>query len=300
MNNSPNTRSAMAYWINPNTAADQTLSFTYATPFAGYYWAYQLSNVDTNAPIATSPSPLPFGASTSLTTVTNNSFVISYIAGNNNVNTAGIAPSPPLIKTDTTITGAPAGASMASATNTIAAPGLLNIVWNLPPGNNLAQYSAGAFAFIPADLGAPIVGGSVSPSLTAPGADFILTVTIDPFHFGNLTNVSVDLSSIGGPAANALVQSSDPNVWTNSFIVPGGAPIGTANLTVTAKQDAAPITGTGSVPINVATPSAPTLVKDTTPASPFNMYVGQGVTFSATFTAPGFVTYQWQKGPDPR
>jgi len=296
INNTANTRAAMAYWINPNTAAGQTLSFTYTSPQQGYYWAYQLSNVDTNAPVATSGAQILFSTSTSLTTLTNNSFVISVFAANNSQ--SGVTVNPPLTQTAGTITGAAAGASMASATNTIATPGLVNISWNLPPANTLAQYGAGAFAFQPLNVGAPIVAGSVSPPVTAPGADFMLTVTIDPFHSGTMTNVSVDLSSIGGSSANALVQSANPNVWTNTFNVPGGAPLGTTPLIVTAKQDAAPITGSGSVPINIAPPSAPVLVNDTTPATFFHMYVGQGVTFSATFSAPGFITYLWQHSGD--
>jgi hypothetical protein len=298
INNTANTRAAMAYWINPNTAAGQTLSFTYATPNSGYYWAYQLSNVDTNALVATSGAQIQFGFTTSVTTLTNNSFVVSFFSGNNSSGVNALTPSAPLIQTGTTIVNAPAGASMSSATNTIASPGLVNIAWNIPPGHNLAQYGPGAFAFVPLNVGAPIVNGSISPSVTAPGGDYIMTVTINPFHSGNITNVTVDLSSIGGSPANALVQSSDPNVWTNSFVVPGGAPLGSTNLPVVAKQDAAPITGSGFVPINIAAPSAPVLVKDTVPSGSLSMYVGQGVTFSASFSAPGFVTYRWQKSPD--
>ena len=297
VNGGGSTRAAMAYWINPNTAAGQTLSFTYTTPFAGYYWAYQLSNVDTNAPVATSGAQIQFGTSTSLTTLTNNSFVVSYFAGNNGQN--GLSPSPPLIQTSTTIVNAPAGAAMASATNHIVTPGLQNIGWILPPGNTLAQYGAGAFAFQPLNIGAPIVGGSISPAVTAPGGDFVVTVTLDPFRYGNVTNVSIDLSSIGGPAVNALVQTASTNVYTNTFIIPGGAPLVTTNLIVTAKQDAAPITGIGAVSITIAAPTLPALTRDTRPPAPgLNMYVGQGVTFSALFSAPGFVTYNWQKSAD--
>jgi len=296
INNTANTRGGMAYWINPNTAAGQTLSFTFTSGQQGYYWLYQLSNVDTNAAVVTSGAQVQFGTTASLTTLTNNSFVVSYFSGNNSQ--SGVTINPPLTQTAATITGASAGASMASATNTIATPGLVNVSWNLPPANTLAQYGPGAFAFIPLNVGAPIVAASVNPPLTAAGGGYAMTVTIDPFHSGNVTNVSVDLSSIGGSAANALVQSSNPNVWTNSFIVPGGAPIGTANLIVTAKQDAAPITGTGSVAIEIATPSAPVVVQDTVPTTGLNMYVGQGVTFSASFSAPGSIAYRWQKSVD--
>jgi hypothetical protein len=297
MNNPANTRSAIAYWINPNTAADQTLSFNYANngSFQGFAWRYELSNVNTSDGMIVTSGGLQPGLSASLTTLTNNSFVISYIGANND---SSFTVNPPLTQTATTQpSGGTGGASMASATNTIATPGLQNISWNIT-GAGVNQQSVGAIAFIPADLGAPIAAGSVSPSLTAPGAAYTLTVTIDPFRFGNVTSVSVDTTSIGGSSANALVQTSDPNVWTNSFIVPNAAPIGTIPLTVTAIQDAAPTTGTASVPINIAEPSAPVLVKDTTPATALFMYAGQGVTFSAAFSAPGFITYHWQKSPD--
>ena len=297
MNNPANTRTAIAYWINPNTAAGQTLSFNYANngSFQGFAWRYELANVNTNSGMVVTSGGLQAGFSASLTTLTNNSFVISYIGANND---STFSVNPPLAQTDTTQQSAgTGGASMASATNTIATPGLVTTSWNLT-GAAVAQQSVGAIAFVPADVGAPIVAGSISPSLTAPGAAYIVTVSIDPFHSGNLTSVNVDLTSIGGASVNALVQSADPNVWTNSFTVPGGALPGTYDLPVTATQDAAPVTGTGSVAINVASPSAPVLVDDTLPALPFSMYVGQGVRFSASFAAPGFITYRWQKSSD--
>jgi len=295
------TRSSLAYWINPNTTAGQSLVVSYTSPNPGYYWVYQLSNVNLSAPVVTSGPTMTNASTTSLTTLTNNSFIISFYSVNNaaSPNTVNsLTPNPPMIQTGTTRGDAAAGASIASATNTAATVGPVTISWNAlnPPGTG--NQGLGAVAFQPLGVGAPIVSGSISPALTAPGANFILTVNIDPFHYGNLTNVSVDLSSIGGSTDNPLVQSSNPNVWTNSFIVPGGAPLGTTSLPVTAKQDAVPIAGSGSVSINIAAPSAPVIVNDTTPGSPFNMYVGQGVTFSATFSAPGFITYHWQKSPD--
>ncbi|HOP98349.1 MAG TPA: hypothetical protein PLK78_13030 [Verrucomicrobiota bacterium] len=294
-------RACLAYWVNPNTAVPQDLVFNYTTPFAGYYWIYELANVDLSAPVVTTGPTMTNAQTATLTTVSNNSFVISFYSVNNaatpnTLNT--LTPNPPLIQTGTTRGDAPAGASMSSATNTIPLPGLVEISWNAanPPGT--ANQGMGAIAFVPANIGAPIVAGSVSPPLNAPGAGFVLTVTIDPFHYGTVTNVSVDLSSIGGPAVNALVQTSDPNVWTNSFVVPVSAPLGTATLTVTARQDAEPITGSGPVLINIAEPSAPVLVKDTVPSGFLAIYAGQGITFSAGFSAPGLISYQWQKSAD--
>src|SRR5204862_6584713 len=43
---------------------------------------------------------------------------------------------------------------------------------------------------------------------------------------------------------------------------------------------------------------APVIVQDTIPPTSFNMYLGQGVTFSATFSAPGSIAYRWQKSVD--
>ena len=46
-------REGVAYWINPNTTAGQSLVVNYTSPNPGYYWAYQLSGVNTQRPCLT-------------------------------------------------------------------------------------------------------------------------------------------------------------------------------------------------------------------------------------------------------
>jgi hypothetical protein len=292
-------RSAVAYWINPNTAAGQDLVVNYTSPNPGYYWAYQLSGVNTNVPVLQSGANTSFATTTSLTTTNYNTLIISYFSVNNAA-AAGInslTPNPPLIQCDVTRRDAAAGASMSSATNSIFLPGLQTISWNAlnPPGT--ASRGLAALGFVAGQPGAPGVIASVNPPGNASSLNFTVTATIYP-GIGSVTNVSVDLSPIGEASVNNLVQSSNPNVWTNTFMVPGGAPIGPTSLTVTATQDTAPLMGSGPLKFTVLEPAPPTIVQDTSPTNLFFMYVGQGVRFSATFTGPGSITNQWQFSPD--
>jgi hypothetical protein len=297
MNVSPSgSRMGVAWWFNPNTATNQSLVFTYISPQQGYYWAYQLSGVNTNVPVLQSGATVSFATSTSLTTTNYNTLIISFFSVNNAA-AAGInslTPNSPLIQCDVTRRDAAAGASMSSATNNIFAPGLQTISWNaLSPSPGTANRGLAALGFVAGQPGAPAVIASANPPGNASSLKFTVSATIYP-GIGNVTNVSVDLSPLGGPAANALVQSSNPNVWTNALTVPGGAPIGPTILTVTATQDTAPFKGSGSLQFTVLAPLPPTIVQDTLPDTLFNMYVGQGVTFSAYFNGPGIITNQWQ------
>jgi hypothetical protein len=300
MNNTGNSRAAVAYWFNPNKATGQDLVINYISPNQGYYWAYQLSGVNTNVPVLQNAATTLNATSTSLTTTNYNTLIISYFSVNNaaNPNTLNsLTPNPPLIQCGTTMGNASAGASMSSATNNIFTPGLQTISWNAlnPPGT--ANAGIAALGFIAGQPGAPGVVASANPSGNASSLNFTVTATISP-GIGNVTNVSVDLSPIGGASVNNLVQSSNPNVWTNTLTVPVGAPLGPTSLTVTATQDKAPLQGSGPLQFTVLAPAAPTIVQDTSPKDLFNMYVGQGVRFSALFTGPGSVTNQWQFSPD--
>ncbi len=300
MNNSGNSRAAVAYWFNPSTAAGQDLVVNYISPNQGYYWAYQLSGVNTNVPVLQNAATTLFATTTSLTTTNYNTLIISFFSVNNaaSPNTLNsLTPNPPLIQSGSTIGNASAGASMAAATNNIFLPGLQTISWNAlnPPGT--ANAGLAALGFVAGQPGAPAVIASANPSGNASSLNFTVTATIYP-GIGNVTNVSVDLTPIGGSAVNNLVQSSNPNVWTNSLTVPDGAPIGPTSLTVTATQDTAPLEGSGPLQFTVLAPTAPTIVQDTSPTNLFYMYAGQGVRFSAYFTGPGTVTNQWQFSPD--
>jgi glucuronoarabinoxylan endo-1,4-beta-xylanase len=99
-------------------------------------------------------------------------------------------------------------------------------------------------------VGAPTVAVSASPAYGLGGQSFTLTATITP-GVGTVTNVTVNLSALGGPSAASLVLSN-ANVYTNTFTVPAAAPLGTAMLTATA-TDTTPLKGAGGTAFTVLT-----------------------------------------------
>jgi hypothetical protein len=286
-------RMGAAYWLNPNTGPGQSLVVNYSANNQATFVLYQLSGVNLAAPIITTgPTTVPSLTTASMTTTDPNAFVISFASVNaGGGGTTGLVPVAPLTLTGVPFNGNTGGATLSAATNTAATPGAQSLAWTTTIGT--ANQGVIGLAFTPGQLGAPAVLSAVAdPKLTASGLTFNLTATVLP-GFGNVTNVSVNLSAIGGPAANNLVLSNN-NVWTNTFTVPGGAPVGNANLLVTAMQDVTPFTGGNFAQLTVLAAATPTIVKDTTPTNLFSMYVGQGVTFSAYFTGPGSITNQWQ------
>jgi autotransporter-associated beta strand protein len=116
-------------------------------------------------------------------------------------------------------------------------------VVNLPP-------YGGEFAFVAklAAMGAPSVVAVANPSSGEGGQTFTITATVIP-GVGTATNVSVNLSAIGGSSAASLVLSN-ANVYTNTFTVPSVAPVGDTTLTVTAK-DTTPLVGAYDMPFTV-------------------------------------------------
>ena len=286
-------RMAVAYWINPNTTAGQSLVVNYTSPNPGYYWAYQLSGVNTNVPVLQSGATTSFASSTSLTTTNYNTLIISFYSVNNGTAVNALTPNSPLFQCGSTRGDAAAGASMASATNNIFAPGLQTISWNSTIGT--ANQGLGALGFVAGQPGAPGVLASATPSGgAAPGQAFTVTATTYP-SVGTVTNVSVNLTPMGGSAANNLVQSSNPSVWTNTFVVPGGAPYPlTTNYVVTATQNTQPLTGSGFLQFTVVTPAPPAVFQDIFPSNFLTLYVGEGVAYSASFTGPLPIYYQWQ------
>ena len=116
--------------------------------------------------------------------------------------------------------------------------------------DGVVSLSPGEFAFVAKliPFGGPSVVATVNPSSGKAGQSFTITATVTP-SVGTVTNVSVNLSAVGGSASASLVLSN-ANVWTNTFTVPSGALAGTANLTVSAK-DTASLTGYCGVPFTV-------------------------------------------------
>jgi hypothetical protein len=288
-------RLGVAWWINPNDTNtypnhDIVLSYNSAGN-GGYFWAFELSGVNTNVPVLQSGATTSFASSTSLTTTNYNTLIISFYSVNAPTSVNALTPNSPLIQVASTYGNTGGGYAFASATNNIFTPGLKTISWNSTLGT--ANQGLAALGFVAGQPGAPGVVASANPPGNAASLNFTVTATISP-GIGNVTNVSVDLSPIGGSSVNKLVQSSNPNVYTNTLTIPNGAPIGPTNLTVTATQDTAPFNGSGSLQFNVLAPLPPTIVQDTSPATLLNMYVGQGATFSAYFSGPGIITNQWQ------
>jgi hypothetical protein len=285
-------RMGVFYWLNPNTTPGQDFVAGYSANNAGYYFVYQLAGVDTTAAVAQSGSNVTAGTTCLLTNTADNSFVVSFQEANN----AGLTmvPGAPLTIVDTTLNNLGGGASMASATNTAATAGIQTNTWT---GVSGANQGVAALGFAPPPPGSPAVFARAVPSSGPPGQTFTVSATVTPGS-GNVTNVTVDLGATGGAAANDLLPSPDPNVWTNTFIIPGGSPLGPAKLRVTATQDTSPFTGIAYATLTVFAPLPPSIVKDTAPTNFFFLYEGQGLTFSASFTGPQPISYSWQVSVD--
>lgn len=82
------------------------------------------------------------------------------------------------------------------------------------------------------------------------GASFTLTATVTP-GAGTVTNITANLSSVGLSATANMVLSGTPNVFTNSFTTPTNAPIGSANVLVTAITTTDPFIGSGGATFRV-------------------------------------------------
>jgi autotransporter-associated beta strand protein len=112
-------------------------------------------------------------------------------------------------------------------------------VVNLPPNGGEFAFDAALTA-----VGAPAVVAVANPANGSGGQFFTVTATVT-LGVGTVTNVSVDLSAIGGSAAAGLVLSN-ANVYTNTFTVPVAASPGSAYLNVNA-TDTTPLVGTYGV-----------------------------------------------------
>lgn len=95
---------------------------------------------------------------------------------------------------------------------------------------------------------APSVVAEASPASGIIGDAFNVTATVTPGN-GTVTNVSADLSQIGGPASASLVLSNG-NVYTNTFTIPASATVGSKTLQIAAK-DTTPLTGTYNLAFTV-------------------------------------------------
>ena len=231
---SANNRLGVFYWLNPNTAAGQTLVISNSVNNAMAWVRLQLSGVDTNAAAVTTGANALFANTTSLTTTANNSFVMSFYSVNINASpNPNLTPTAPMVLvTNQTVGGG--GGWIAAGTNKLGAAGTQTITWS--SGNGTANQGLVGLAFTPyVPPGTPSVAATVSPSSREVGQSFTVTANVTAGG-GSLTSVTVDLSAIGGSAAAPLVLQGG-NVYTNTFTVPGSAMAGSAELTITAVND---------------------------------------------------------------
>ena len=293
-------REGVAWWINPNdtnTYPNHDIVLNYnSAGNGGYFWAFELSGVNTNVPVLKSGATTSFANTVNLTTTNYNTLIISFYSVNTPTTVNALTPNSPLFQVGSTYGNTGGGYAFSSATNNIFAPGLQTISWNSTIST--ANQGLAALGFVAGQPGAPGVLASATPSGgAAPGQAFTVTATTYP-GVGTVTNVSVNLTPIGGSAANNLVQSSNPSVWTNTFIVPGGAPYPlTTNFVVTATQNTQPLQGSGPLQFTVVTPAPPAVFQDTFPSNFLTLYVGEGVAYSASFTGPQPIYYNWQYSP---
>ena len=124
-----------------------------------------------------------------------------------------------------------------------------NLVWDGTPPSNDLNYSlvkAGNNVVLHYTAAtAPSVTASASPTLASRNQLVTVTATVTPGS-GSIASVKVDLSQLGGSATAGLVLSDTPNVYTNTFMVAAGTPLGNASLTVTVKDNSTPLALTGS------------------------------------------------------
>lgn len=96
---------------------------------------------------------------------------------------------------------------------------------------------------------APSLIGNASPAAVVRNESAMVSVTVTPGS-GTVTNVSLNASSIGGPANLALVLSATPNVYTNTVMVPPATTTGSYTLVASA-TDTTPLTGTANIGLMV-------------------------------------------------
>ena len=92
---------------------------------------------------------------------------------------------------------------------------------------------------------APLITSvSAAPSSVVRNGTVFVSVNVTP-GAGTVTNVSVDLSALGGTSI-VLVQQGVANVYTNTITIPASAATGTYNLTASA-TDTTPLSAAGNL-----------------------------------------------------
>ena len=202
------------YWLNPKTAAGQTLVIgaTASANIGAGYFALQLSGVDTNVPVIRTAAATADAASVNITPTVANSSIVSFYSANDSGLT--LTPTAPLTRLGSTlnaINGTGGGGSLAMATNTLAAAGTLNLAWT--SSGSTANQGVNGFAFAPVSLPA------------SPGSPEFLT---NSYHAGVLS-----LSWPAGESWRLQMQTNSASVGlgTNWVYVTDGT-VSSTNITI--------------------------------------------------------------------
>lgn len=146
-----------------------------------------------------------------------------------------------------------------------------NLVWDGTQPANTANYSLKASGnnvvlSYSASTGPTITSATASPNPAFRNQAVTITANVTRGTF-TVTNVTVDLSPIGGSSTAGLVLngagSSDPNfVYTNTFLVAASTTLGDKSLTVLATDNNSPTPLTGSFTITPVTMTADAVTWD--------------------------------------
>ena len=249
-----NNRAYFAYWLHPATGTN-TLTITlsqglYSTTRA--IQAAELTGIDLSNPVNASASGTNNTTTISTLSNTNGAGVCVVDFTYNNANTTGATVSP----ASGSILAIPDGGSLylgASGQESILGSGSVagtagtqQLGWNF--SNPGTIYTELAVAFNQALL--IDVSASVSPSSGQVGDSFTVTANATPGIGSTVTNVTVDLSAIGGSSAAPLMLQGG-NVFTNTFTVPSAAMAGIWALRVNALADSVPLAGSAETSFTV-------------------------------------------------
>jgi autotransporter-associated beta strand protein len=249
-----NNRAYFAYWLHPAMGTN-TLTITlsqglYSTTRA--IQAAELTGIDLSNPTNSSTSGT--NNTTTITTAGNTNgagvFVVDFTY--NNANTTGDTVSPAsgsvlaIPDGGSLYLGAGGQESILGSGSVAGTAGTQQLGWSF--SNPGSIYTELAVAFNQALL--IDVSANVSPSSGQVGDSFTVTANATPGIGSTVTNVTVDLSAIGGSSAAPLMLQGG-NVYTNTFTVPSAAMAGTYILKVNALADSVPLAGSGDASFTV-------------------------------------------------
>jgi hypothetical protein len=191
-------RMAAFYWLNPNTAAGQTLVIDCSTTKQAGYFALEISGLNTAAPVVLTGTTTTNGHSTSITTTNANSFIVSFYSANGGG--LVLTPQSPLTQAGSTvdnINGIAGGGSLAAATMTLADSGTQNLVWS--QNGTAGQEGVNGFAFVPTTTGLPPSAPAGLAATSVSATQIALSWTASP----GAVDYNVKRSTTpGGPYAN--------------------------------------------------------------------------------------------------